>query len=252
MGGLGNQIFQYAFGQVQAANGIKVTYDSSWFSDKNHKDTPRPYLLDKFKLEIPIHSFIGNQLTIQEAGYDEALTNLRDCNFWGYWQYLRYYEGILSHLQAELKVKDIYYTQKYKMLRKQAENSEIVAMHIRRGDYVTTKGFKVLSLSYYYHALHLVKGDLFIFSDDIQWCKEKFKEEFFSRKLTFVELPDYLSFDLMTRCSNFIISNSTFSTLAAYLSTTQNKIVVGSKDVCIESVQEREKKKYLPKDWILI
>lgn len=252
MGGLGNQIFQYAFGQVQKFNGIDVFYDRSWFDNRLNSETPRSYLLDKFHTDVNVSLFLKNQETITEAGYNKELATLQDFNFWGYWQYLRYYDCILSLLQAEFLVKGIYYTAKYEALRKQAENSEITALHVRRGDYVTTKGFKTLPLTYYFEALQLVPGDIFIFSDDILWCKEKFKTQYFNRKLTFVELSDYLSFDLMRHCSNFVISNSTFSTLAAYLCTNSDKIVVGSKNVCLESAIEKEKKRYQPKNWILI
>lgn len=253
MGGLGNQIFQYAFGQVQKFNGIEVAYDLSWFANKNHKDTFREYGLDKFELEVPIHSFIKSQLTVQEAGYDKELMFLQNCNLFGYWQYLSYYQPIFSQLQAGIVVKECFYTPQYLSLKKQAETINSIALHVRRGDYLTTEKFKALSLVYYFNALKLIEGDIFIFSDDLQWCKENFKECYFiNRKITFVDLPDYLSFDLMNFCSHNIISNSTFSILAAYLNTNPNNITVGSKDTCIDSWQEKEKKKYLPKDWILL
>lgn len=250
MGGLGNQLFQYMFGQVQAANGIEVAYDRSWFTTKS-SDTPRPYLLDKFKIKVKDSPFLKQQ-TIAENGYDENLFLIQNCNFDGFWQYLKYYDSILSYLQAELVVSSNFYTPEYLKLKQAIENASITALHVRRGDYLTTPKFKTLPLIYYYEALQHIKGDLFIFSDDLEWCKRHFKTEYFDREITFVDLPDYLAFDLMRQCSNFIISNSTFSTLAAYLCTNPNKIVIGSKDVCIESPIEREKKEYQPKEWILL
>ena len=251
MGGLGNQMFQYAFGQVQKENGIDVAYDCSWFTNNRKSDTPRPYLLDKFNGTVKKSSFLGQQ-TIIETGFDEMLVSIENCNFQGYWQYLKYYEPIVSRLQAELIVNKVFYTPEYLQLKNGIENAGIIALHVRRGDYLTTKGFKVLPLIYYYEALQKVQGDVFIFSDDLEWCHRHFKEQYFNRKLTFVDLPDYLSFDLMTRCSHNIISNSSFSQFSAFLNSNPNKIVIGSKDVCIDSIQERDKKNYLPKDWILI
>jgi hypothetical protein len=250
MGGLGNQIFQYAFGQVQAANGIDAAYDRSWFVT-NKTDTPRPYLLDKFPIKVKESSLLKQQ-TIYESGYDPKLFFIENCNFDGYWQYTKYYDPILSRLQTELVVSSAFYTSEYLRLKNIVKNESIIALHVRRGDYVTTTKFKVLPLFYYYEALLHVKGNVFIFSDDLLWGEDHFKQEYFARKITFIDLPDYLSFDLMRQCSNFIISNSTFSTLAAYLSTNPDKIVVGSKDVCIESKIEREKNEHLPKDWILL
>ena len=52
-------------------------------------------------------------------------------------------------------------------------------MHIRRTDYITSNGYHpVQSLDYYQNAIDLI-GDydtLYIFSDDINWCKEIFGE----------------------------------------------------------------------------
>ena len=251
MGGLGNQLFQYMFGQAQAENGVEVAYDSSWFTTKGNRDTFRLYLLDKFNIEVKDSPFLRQQ-DLHETNYNENLLLIKNCNFWGYWQYLKYYDSILSHLQAVLMISDTFYTPEYLRLKLRVANGGITALHVRRGDYLTTKGFKALPLSYYYEALRYIKGDVFIFSDDLEWCKRYFKSEYFDRKLTFVDLPDYLSFDLMRQCSDFIISNSTFSTLAAYLCSNPDKIVIGSKDVCIDSKQEREKKLYLPDGWILL
>lgn len=251
MGGLGNQLFQYAFGRLQEHNGIEVAFDQSWFSDYRKSDTTRPYLLDKFNIQIKDSPFLHQQ-SIHETDFDPTLTGIANCNFWGYWQYLAYYDSILNDLQQGLVVKKEYYTPEYITLSKAVKNGSITALHVRRGDYLTTKGFKTLPLRYYYEALQKVKGDVFIFSDDLPWCEKNFKQEFFSRKITFVDLPDYLAFDLMRQCSNHILSNSTFSMLPAYLNPNKNKIVVGSLDTCIDSPQERDKKNYLPKEWILI
>ena len=48
-GGLGNQLFQYAFGRIQMTNGIDVRYNVVWF--KKYGDV-RPYRLDKFNFFI--------------------------------------------------------------------------------------------------------------------------------------------------------------------------------------------------------
>ena len=65
--------------------------------------------------------------------------------------------------------------------------------------------------------------EVFVFSDDLDWCRNNFAE------CNFVELPeDYLEFELMRECKHFIIANSTFSWWAAYLS--MNATVIAPKN----------------------
>lgn len=250
MGGLGNQLFQYAFGQIQEANGIEVAYDRSWFTTKS-SDTPRPYLLDKFNIKIKDSPFLKQQ-TIYETEYDETLFLINNCNFHGYWQYVNYYPSITSLLQSTISLKPSEYTPEYEALKERVCNEETIAVHVRRGDYKTTKGFKVVTVPYYFEAIQKIKGNIFIFSDDLEWCKKLFKPPFFSRKITFVDLPDYLSFDLMRQCSHNITANSSFSIMAAFLNNNPDKVVITPKQVCLESRIEHEKQKYLPKEWILL
>jgi hypothetical protein len=73
-------------------------------------------------------------------------------------------------------------------------------------------------------ALSNVKGDIFIFSDDIPWCKQKFND--FYSNITYVDLDDYLSFELMRLCKHNVTTNSTFSYWAAILNDNPDKIVV--------------------------
>lgn len=250
MGGLGNQLFQYAFGQAQAENGIEVAYDRSWFTTKS-KDTPRPYLLDKFDIEVKTSPVLKQQ-TIFENGYDGNLFLIQNCNFEGFWQYVEYYNSILRRLQEGLVVRGPFYTLEYETLKKRLVNGQVTALHVRRGDYLTTKGFIPVPPAYYFEALRKVKGEIFLFSDDLEWCRKVFTSTYFKRKITFIDLPDYLAFDLMRQCSNQITANSTFSIMAAYLNKNENKIVITPKQVCIESKIEHEKQEHLPKNWILL
>jgi hypothetical protein len=250
MGGLGNQLFQYAFGQVQASNGIDVAYDQSWFTMRK-KDTPRPYLLDKFNTTVKDSPFLKQQ-TFYETEYDETLGLIPNCNFDGYWQYVNYYTSITSLLQSAITLKVSEYTPEYLQLKEKACNEETIAVHIRRGDYLTTKGFKIVPIAYYFEAIQKIKGNILIFSDDLEWCKKIFRPPFFSRKITFVDLPDYLSFDLMKQCSHNITANSSFSIMAAFLNNNPNKVIITPKQTCLDHRIEYEKQECLPKEWILL
>ena len=218
MGGLGNQLFQYAFGRVQEENGISVSYENSWYIGKVRK-FPRPYLLGYFDTHVTFSPFLHQPMLSQPVNFTPHLVQTKNVNFDGYWQYLPYFKDILPILRKEFLLKPEFHTEQYNQLKQDILSTNSVSLHIRRGDYLTHKGvFRDLKFEYYYNALKNTDGDLFIFSDDIPWCKEKFKKEYFSRNITFVELTDYLSFELMKHCKMHIISNSTFSYWAAILS----------------------------------
>jgi hypothetical protein len=227
MGGLGNQLFQYAFGRVQMDNGIDVYFDNSTYSGKQR--WPRPYRLDKFEINIKLHQIIKSQPTTKDkqTSFEIDLLRTDNRNFDGYWQFVRYYEDIIPTLQKELRVKTELYTDYFTKLSFEIgckENS--VSIHVRRGDYLV-QTWGILPFTYYLQAVQHTEGDLYIFSDDVQWCKEHFKPEYFNRQITFVDTgEDYLDFELMKRCKHNIIGSSTFSWWAAFLNDNPNKKVI--------------------------
>ena len=251
MGGLGNQMYQYAFGQLQKANGIEVAYDLSWFKNHSKSDIHREYVLDKFHTDMKLSKFL-KQETIKEKKYSPVLTKKKNCNFVGYWQCLDTYFPILPQLQADLRLKEQFYTEKYLKIKKAILKQESISVHIRRGDYLVTPGFGVLPFTYYLKAIYDHEGDLFIFSDDIQWCRKTFKKEYFVGKVTFVNVADYLAFDLMRLCKHNIVANSSFSCLAAFVNPNENKWICAPKRWNnVETPRLKEKKQHLPKKWIL-
>ena len=104
-----------------------------------------------------------------------------------------------------------------------------VSIHIRRGDYVTC-GFAFDNRGYQDCARNFAEGapgswELFVFSDDIPWCREHREElgiQYF-KDVTYIEGnvkgKNYLDLQLMSRCKAMILSNSAFCYLAALLNT---------------------------------
>ena len=249
-GGLGNQLFQYSFGRAQMSNGIEVRYDDVWY-EKFGGD--RPYRLDKFNINVKITPFI-RQKDIYDRKFSLNLLKTDNRNFSGYWQYLAYYTDILPILKKELCVREEFYTKQYLRLRDQITVNPSVSIHVRRGDYLGLDPnlFPIQPLRYYFEALEHVKGDLFIFSDDIPWCKENLKKEYFSRPITFVNLVDYLDLELMRSCTHNIICASSFSWWAAMLNNNPNKVVVAPTQWVVNKRQydNYNNKIHYPKDWI--
>jgi len=210
-GGIGNQMFQYALGKTMETLGVSVAYEISFFN--RPQDPPRPLRINKFRTSLRISPFL-NQPVIHEHdfyNFDPTVFTARDTNFMGYWQHLKYIEQVLSILKAEYLLSPSVYTEEYIMYKEQVISQETVALHVRRGDYVRINGHVLEPMVYYVKALSKVEGKLFIFSDDLPWCREHFKDA------TFVDLDDYLAFDIFRLCKHKIIANSTFSLWAALL-----------------------------------
>ena len=143
-----------------------------------------------------------------------------------------------------------------KELYKEIEKTESVCVTIRRGDFVENKKFKqvydVCTKSYYYRGMKeiakQVKDPCFvIFSDDIPWIKKHMK---FPYNVYYEDGTDTVQEKLrmMYSCKHFVISNSTFSWWAQYLSRNPNKIVVSPN----RWYNSRFQTALIGKDWILL
>lgn len=250
-GGIGNQMFQYAFGRVHQERGSGVRFNPIWY--KRTQYPPRPYRLDKFKIDIRISPYLKQPL-IREAGFNPAYMEMDNVNLHGYWQYLPYYKNILPILKKELCVREEFYTAEFLNLRKQITSNPSVSLHVRRQDYLNRDGFGCLSMEYYTSALKIAIGDVYIFSDDIQWCEDTFKEDKLLRKVTFVNISDYLDLELMKCCNHHILANSTFSWWAAILDDKPDSKVITPARWIMSSgrISSREMKLHYPEHWIKI
>lgn len=259
-GGIGNQMFQYAFGKMLLLNNKSVAYDISWYIPRRTEQSqyPRPFRLPLFKVtSLDVCDFVPANPVVYEkkVGYNPKLFGLRnENNFDGYWQYYSYYEQIIPMLHTEFQLLTDCYTDAFMKMAERVWNCESVAVHVRRGDYTVQRkgGYGNLPMRYYFDAIKSIKGDLFFFSDDIGWCKQTFQKGYFpNRQITFVDLPDYLCFELIRFCKHQIIPNSTFSWWAAMLNDYQHKVVLCPKHYPGRTVEESEQYHY-PKYWIKI
>ena len=110
------------------------------------------------------------------------------------------------------------------------KSSDLVSIHVRRGDYLLLSGhYVMLGEDYYREALGAQENrEVVIFSDDIEWCKENLL--FSGMKIHFIEgETDIIDMYLMSKVKNNIIANSTFSWWAAYLNDNEHKKVIAPK-----------------------
>lgn len=278
-GGLGNQMFQYALGYAEAQRrNMPLALDTSFY----HKDNPARQTkreLELFNLPVscrktmepetvsrilpvlqtPIVNFairklfpsgfkIGRYVYVKEKRLEylpKALVDGENVYFDGYWHSEKYFVHYRKEIVEQFVFDNARIDDAFKMLRKSSEDS-LVAVHIRRGDYVSQNNPNICDEEYYLKAMDEMKRLLAcpvfcFFSDDLDWVKEKFAK---LGSAVFVNedkaLSDIEEFQLMARCDHFIISNSSFSWWAAWLSQNREKKVVvpqfwkGKKDMMLE------------------
>ena len=132
-------------------------------------------------------------------------------------------------------------------------NQNSVSIHVRRGDYLKHKNLQthgLCSLDYYKKAIDYLldqKSNLnfFVFSDDLEWCKNNFD---FVQNIFYCEGSPIEDFILMSSCKYNIIANSSFSWWSAFLNQNQNKIIIYPNNWFVNN----DLKIYTPEDWIMI
>lgn len=247
MGGLGNQMFQYAFGQVIKAD----AYDVSWFEDvKNYPTvTPRAYELDFFKCSPHLTTLkakkrnilskllcqISSDKIIKEKPanvYNPKLLKIKKGVFKGYFQCAQYCEAVRLQLLADFVPQNQPNEANQEILNK-IKSTNSVSLHVRRGDYIQFQHVHGLcDLAYYQKAIDLIDSHVsnphfFLFSDDIAWVEENLKIKF---PYTIVDINQGKDSPwdiwLMKNCQHNIIANSSFSWWGAWLNENPNKIVI--------------------------
>lgn len=104
-------------------------------------------------------------------------------------------------------------------------NTEVTVINVRRGDYLIYPNYHpVVSPEYIFKALHLVPSKKYLIaSDDIPWCKEHLN---LHNAIYLEGWQVHEQLWIMSMCHHFIISNSSFSWWAAYLSRHPWKTVI--------------------------
>lgn len=230
-GGLGNQMFQYAFGKkISIDRKTNLKFDKTFLENtiwqKLTGVTVRAYELGEFNVKAQFSKFW------QRNNY-----------FDGYWQNEKYFKKIKPILLKDFTLRNK--SDKFLKFKKMISNTNSVSIHIRRGDYVERKVTKdyhgVLGFDYYFKAFELIGKKtkhprFFIFSDDPTIS-------------SFSGLTDGEELILMSKCKHNIIANSSFSWWGAWLNKNPSKIVIAPKKWFGVGVKNTVA---LPKEWIRI
>ena len=261
-GGLGNQMFQYAFARLlekRTNEAVKLDY-TSYTSLKN--DTVRVPRIAKFSLSLDpaTGSDLDSVCKFKHRGnsqsffyrlgiYAEKTLNkkyfweptrafidpdvLTSCDYFdGYWQSYKYVDEVKDVLRFDFAPKD-QLSEKTAAIQKIMQSQNSVFVGVRRGDYTAEAAhYGQFSSEYYRKAMDLIAEKtenpvFYIFSNDIAWCKENL--DFGVHSVLYREpedqTDDFEELMLMASCKHAIIVNSTYNWWGAYLIDNPKKIV---------------------------
>lgn len=241
-GGLGNQIFGYAFylyikGKFPTKNIYGV------YSKTKLKEHYGLEINKWFDVELPKSSFLSTcivyflylikKITGWKSLLDLNQQELQKKNALVYFAYHESKNYIPSGDWLHFNIDEEQLDSANKKVLSEIKTTNSVFVHIRRGDYLSPK-YKgrflgCCSLDYYRKALAYIEKNVdsprfFVFSDDIEWTKKNLKIS----EAVFVDwnkgANSPLDMFLMSNCKYAIMANSTFSYWGAQL-TTPKKIV---------------------------
>ena len=266
MGGLGNQMFQYAAGRrLSQVSGVPLKLALDWFDTPSAESTPRHYSLHPYNIRedfatcrgpgryasstlrrlagfVPrLFPFGGVHLREKHYHFDPSiLTPRRRVYLDGYWQSEKYFCDIRDIICSEFTVRETAQGRNLALLEQLSPNDfTSVALHVRRGDYVAdpaaSRVHGACSSDYYADAVRLVAAQttaphFFIFSDDPEWVRSNLAID---HPCTIVDCNGddaaHEDLRLMSMCRHHIIANSTFSWWGAWLCRHPEKLVIAPK-----------------------
>jgi hypothetical protein len=268
-GGLGNQMFQFAFGQVISLQlGLQVKYSIDSLSA--HASARNLGLENAFNLALPLASlsdisnllgslrssprirrilgisnlsFLGGRYFLTEKKFlkknDLASVRQNGAYFHGYWQSENFFKNHEALIRSSFQFRGVVSKANQRVIEL-ITASPSIAVHVRRGDYVSNPKANavhgVLGARYYISAIASLRkrapnSKVYIFSDDPIWVGEELLSEVKNCESININqgVDSFRDMQLMAMCDHNIISNSSFSWWSAWLNTNPKKIIISPK-----------------------
>ena len=282
-GRLGNQLFQYFFGYKLLKEGIvgEIAVNNS----KGDKSLYINQLIDiiidekKFRDNLSIIQrlfFIAHKKKIisneslpylykiskygfvcyngfEDIDFNKLKIKTKKAIVCGFFENHTYYDYIRNNIINCFSFHPSY-SSDYSLLLKRIKGNNSVCISVRRGDFLERDDLNICGFDYFSRAIKIIKEKVsnpcfIVFSDDVAWCKKQyiFKDFLFENDNNTLSNKLFV----MSKCSNFILSNSTFSFWSCFLSGAfngKNGIVVSPSSWS----RIEEKTKLIYEDWITI
>lgn len=274
LGGLGNQMFQYAAGRALAERtGTRLRLDATMIAIEAH----RRYALDEMRIQAKVvrrpqrtveqledpavdDNYVAKRFKAtrirqrNELFNDELGGAPRDSYISGYWQSERYFTDVADEIREHFQLRRWSAQAKAAAAVIDSTNTS-VAVHVRRGDYAfleqARRLFGLMPQEYYTNAADLIRekvGDChyFVFSDEPEWCRDNLvlpgPTEILSGQTTAPE-----DIHLIARCDHAIIANSSFSWWGAWMGESETSMIVAPSKWTDELVHDARDK--VPGRW---
>ena len=262
IGGLGNQMFQYAAGYALSRRlDARLKFDISEFNNyKLHNGfeiskvfncpvecasrqeveailgrLPRSKFLRYVKFRAYRHLHSRHVLVDKDRPEDKFNVDV-PVYMKGYWQSENYFKEYSQEIRRIFSFSLAMDDENLSALDQILDGNSI-SVHVRRGDYVTNPKaaaeLGVTPMHYFRSAISCIASKVasprfFVFSDDQSWAKSNLPTGFPTAYIEHNHGPfSFFDMQLMSRCRHHIITNSSFSWWGAWLNPDHEKIVVG-------------------------
>lgn len=261
IGGLGNQMFQYAL-----LVGLRETFAEDIYADTtsfidyklhNGLELERIFPIQLFHSEqniphiksLTLSRYINKYMPFlcghciyeyPDFRFNDAVytKNQPNCYYSGYWHNYHYVEPFRDVLLKEYCFKQQLDEKNLGIVANMKKENSI-GIHIRRGDYLKEKQYQgICDLLYYQSAVKIMKEKFsaptfYIFSNDMEWCKSNIERITGADNTIYIDWnvgnDSYKDMQLMTHCQGLIIANSSFSWWGAFLNQRDSNIIISPK-----------------------
>lgn len=281
MGGLGNQMFQYALGQVFICRGYKVLGDIRWYEqDYANREFLVPQIFPNVEVEIDeagiseryekrhinrnfickVFQYLFRSFRVvyyekKPYRFEPNVFKAKNTVISGYWQSYKYYENTKEKIVEEFEFPSIK-SKELIALSNRIIESKITSLHVRGGDYLQAENEAFgnnCDGEYYLRAIKFIREKepqaiFWGFTDDLAYAKRivSFEEIEWLDIKQITGYEDWMDMYFMSLCKNNILANSSFSWWGAYLNQSIDKIVIAPKKWDRRLYEDE----ICPKEWI--
>jgi hypothetical protein len=211
-GRLGNQLFQIAAASSLALENNDIAVFPHWEYNHYFSDGIRTDDVENFRIS---RDYQETAHAYQKIPYVDGI------NLIGFFQSEKYFKNHSNEIKKLFTLKEEYEKELKEKWKEELKNS--LSIHVRRDDYVQSEsigGVHVCPpMSYFTNSMSYIESsnridNILVFSDDIQWCKDNFKDP----RCVFIENQiNIFDMFLMSYCDHNVTTNSTFSWWASWL-----------------------------------
>jgi hypothetical protein len=286
IGGLGNQMFQYACGRavsLRTRQILRIATDQfDGYALHNGFELHRVFHVetqqateDEMKHQLgwrahpTLRRLLGRPAMLWARGrhwcnepYFQYWPGIKDIlgpiYLHGYWQSERYFKDVADQIREDFNFR-LPWDAADQNIREQMRALPSASLHIRRGDYALPRNrgiYAQCGIDYYRDAINLIRKRipgirLFAFSDDPDWVDAQLGSEFGPIETVRHNGNERSANDmrLMSQADHHIIANSSFSWWGAWLNPSPDKIVIAPRRWFLNNTDDHD---LIPPSWIRI